>query len=121
MPYHDPSKPYVKYWYASTEGPKVHSFNHSLREENQDRLESEGGACIMYTHFACGFQEGSQLNPRFKALIERLAQKNGWFVPVATLLDYVAEKRGAPHLTPSQRRTLERRWLMHKVRVGGTS
>ena len=33
----------------------VNIFNKCLSNKNQDRLENEGGACIMYTHFADGF------------------------------------------------------------------
>jgi hypothetical protein len=121
MPYHDPTKPYVKYWYASSEGPMINSFNETTREESQDRLEEEGGACIMYTHVACGFQENGKLNPRFRELMTRLAGKNGWFVPVGELLDFLLTQSKNRELTPAQRAKLERRWLMHKIRIGGTS
>jgi hypothetical protein len=53
MPYHDPKRPYVNYWFASSEGPNVEAFNRCIAERNQDRLEEEGGGCFMYTHFAC--------------------------------------------------------------------
>jgi hypothetical protein len=55
MPFHDPDRPFVKYWFASSEGPSVQTFNETLSEANQEKLEAEGGACIMYTHFANGF------------------------------------------------------------------
>jgi hypothetical protein len=58
------------------------------------------------------------LNARFKSLMERLASKNGWFVPVATLLDFLGERRGRTVLTAAQRRDLEWRWLLSKARVG---
>ena len=45
MPYHDPQRPYVNYWYASSEGANVESFVRCLQEPNQERLEDEGGAC----------------------------------------------------------------------------
>jgi len=121
MPYHDPTKPYVKYWYASSEGPVIGSFNETISESNQDRLEEEGGACIMYTHIACGFQERGQVNGRFKDLINRLSKKNGWFVPVSELLDFLHQRNGHIELTPAARRRLETRWLMHKVKTRGTS
>ena len=75
MPYHDPLKPYVNNWFASSDGHDVHAFNRCLAEANQDRLEEQGGACIMYTHFAKGFSEAGQLNPRFQSLMKRLAQE----------------------------------------------
>ncbi|HEY3053333.1 MAG TPA: hypothetical protein VGK04_08095 [Thermoanaerobaculia bacterium] len=118
MPYHDPLRPYVNYWYASSEGSKVSSFNECIRESEQDRLEEEQGACIMYTHFGHGYYEDGKLNARFRSLVERLSRKNGWFVPVTTLLDFLAQKKSAAAITDQQRTRLERRWLLHKIRFG---
>jgi hypothetical protein len=122
MPYHDLERPFVKQWFSSSEGPEVNSFVRTILEEHQDRLEAEGGACIMYTHFAVGFQDArGTVHPRFKQLIERLSKKNGWFVPVATLLDHIRNFRGEHVLTSAERMRMECRWLLHKIRVGGTS
>ena len=118
MPYHDPERPYVHRWFASSEGADVNTFNRCVSEVNQDRLEERGGACIMYTHFASGFFDGGTVNPRFKLLMDRLARKNGWFVPVTTLLDYLSAHRSESVLTATQRRGLERRWLLSKLRIG---
>ncbi len=118
MPYHDPLKPYVNHWFASSDGHDVQAFNECLAEANQDRLEEQGGACIMYTHFAKGFSEAGQLNPRFQEIMTRLSKKNGWFVPVATLLDHLAAVHGRREITDSQRRRLELRWLWEKIAVG---
>lgn len=120
MPYHDPKRPYVKAWFASSEGADVTAFNACLSEANQDRLEAEGGACIMYTHFASGFVEDGRLNPRFEALIRRLAARNGWFVPVTPLLDHLKGPGGPVTITGRQRARLERRWLLSKMRVGSS-
>jgi len=120
MPYHDPMRRWVREWYASSEGSNVARFTATLSEEQQDRLESEGGACIMYTHFGHGFVENGQLHPRFKMLMERLAKKNGWFVPVSTLLDQLRRRHADRSITESQRRALESRWLWEKL-FRGTS
>ncbi len=118
MPYHDSDRPYVNYWFASSNGARVHDFNLCLAERNQDRLEAEGGACIMYTHFANGFTQGGKVEPRFEQLVRRLAAKNGWFVPVSTLLDHLLSVPGRHHITPVERGRLEARWLMLKLFVG---
>lgn len=118
MPYHDPERPYVNYWFASSEGPEVNAFNRCLSERGQDQLEEEGGASIMYTHFACGFYDNGQLNTQFRQLMKRLSTKNGWFVPVVTLLDYLLKLNGHHKIIPSERRQLERRWLKNKLRTG---
>lgn len=116
MPYHDPARPYVNLWFASAEGGTVRSFLPTISEANQDRLEEQGGACIMYTHFAKGFQPGGLLEPRFVELMTRLAAKGGWFVPTATLLDYLVEQRGRHVLSSRERARLERRWLAEQAR-----
>jgi hypothetical protein len=121
MPYHDPRRPYVNYWFASTEGPDVATFCAKLSDANIDRLAAEGGACIMYTHFASGFASGGRLDPRFVRVVRRLSALNGWFVPVTTLLDHLRKQPGQHTLTDRERGRIERRWLAHKVRVRGTT
>ena len=120
MPYHDPIRPCVNAWFASADGGSLDSFNHTISEENQDRLEQDGGACIMYTHFAKGFFHDGQIEPRFRSLMQRLAKKQGWFVPVTTLLDHLAANQGCHKLTPRERAALEWKWLRYKILVGTT-
>jgi hypothetical protein len=117
MPYGDPQRPFVKWWFASSEGATVRSFCETVSEENQDRLEAEGGLCIMYTHFAKGFQDGRGLSSRFRELMARISRKNGWFVPVSTALDQILATRGPHTLTDGERRVLERRWLRDQARA----
>jgi hypothetical protein len=121
MPYHDPQRPYVRYWFASTEGPNVEKFVEKLCDANLDRLVAERGTCIMYTHFAAGFAPHGELDPRFVRVMRRLSSLNGWFVPVTTLLDHLLAANGHHEITDAERSRLERRWLVHKVRVAGTS
>ncbi|MCA9618949.1 MAG: hypothetical protein KC731_08005 [Myxococcales bacterium] len=122
MPYFDPHRPYVTRWFASAEGATVADFNTTIREEAQDRLVAQGGACIMYTHFAKGFQDGSRLDRRFVELMTRLARLDGWFVPTSELLDHIVAHRatvdgsGVHLLTDDERRDLERRWLAQRIR-----
>ncbi len=116
MPYHDSDRPYVNYWFGASDGPRLESFNRLLSEENQDRLEKECGCCIVYTHLGVWFYEDGKLDKRFRESMERLSKKNGWFVPVNTLLDYLMEKNGRHEITNSERSRLERGWLMDKIR-----
>jgi hypothetical protein len=89
-----------------------------LSDANQDRLEAEGGACILYTHFGHDYVANGRINGEFRARIERLSRRAGWFVPASTLLDYLLARRGDAVLSDAQRRELERRWLAHKIRFG---
>ena len=116
MPYQDPDRPYVQYWFASSKGNNVATFNQCLNEESQDRLEEEGGACIMYVHFASHFYLDGQINPRFRFLMERLRKKNGWFVPTSTLLDHIENIRGIHSISPKERSWLERKWLWDQIK-----
>ncbi len=118
MPYHDPRRPFVNDWFASSEGAEVVSFVRCITEEAQDRLESEGGLCVMYTHLACGFVQDGRLEPKFEKLMKRLSQKSGWFVPVSTVLDHLLASRGRHVITEAERSRLERDWLIWKMRNG---
>lgn len=120
MPYSDPSRPYVRHWFCASEGDKAPSFLRAIRESHQDRLEEQGGASIMYTHFGHGYVQDGRLHPEFRRLMERLALKRGWFVPVSTLLDFLVEKQGAMVLSDRERAYLETRWLLEKL-FRGTS
>ena len=118
MPYHDPARPYVEHWFAASEGPNLRSFVNAISEQAQDELEASGGACVMYTHFGAGFEDASRVDAEFARLMRRLAQKDGWFVPVETLLDHIVGLRGPHEITAGERARLERQWLLHKLRVG---
>lgn len=118
MPYHDPSRPFVNRWYAASEGANVNSMNERIAEAAQEQLEAQGGACIMYTHFGHGYTDARAIHPRFRELITRISKRNGWFVPVSTLLDYLSATQGVQVLSDSDRATLEWRWLLHKIRFG---
>ncbi len=120
MPYHDPHRPYVNAWFASTDGANVDRFVAALSEPALDRLESRGGACIMYTHFALGFARDGRLDPRFAATMRRLSERNGWFVPVSTLLDHLRAAKGDHMLRDDERERLERRWILDRLRHRGT-
>lgn len=120
MPYHDTSKPFVRYWFSSSEGRDISIFNQCISESRQDQLEVEGGACIIYTHFAKGFMEQGGLNSRFKILLKRLSAKKGWFVPVSEVLDYLLQVHGHHEITDRERKRLELKWFLHKLIIGGT-
>ena len=120
MPYQDLTKPYVNYWFASSEGNNVKMFNKCLSDKNQDRLEEEGGACIMYTHFADGFCQNGKLSEQFKRQMKRLSKKDGWFVTVSTLLEFLKKENKTQIIDNNQRRKLEWKWLFNKLILGST-
>jgi len=120
MPYHDPLRPYVNFWFSSSDGCNVDTFNRLLNEENQRRLESEGGVCIVYTHFANGFVKDGKVNPVTVSLLNGLSKREGWFVPVSMLLDYLREQRASNLCPVSEKRKMEYFWFISKM-IHGSS
>ena len=121
VPYHDASKPFVQQWFAGAEGASLPAFVATLAEANQQRLEDEGGLCIMYTHLGAGFYRSGRIDPAFERLMRQMAARNGWFAPVATVLDHLRASQGEWELGERERRSLEWRWLGEKIRARKTS
>ena len=88
MPYHDPEKPYVNYWFSYSDGFGIDGFNNLITKDHVDKLVKARGACIAYTHFAHGFVREGKLNKTFQLRISYLVSKpGGWFIPASELLD----------------------------------
>ena len=121
LPYRDPQRPFARYWFTSSEAADSKSFDRLLRLENQDRLEREGGVCIVYTHFgADGFVQGDQVNPWTKELLTALSERQGWFVPVTVLLDHLRTQQRSALLSPFERLRMETVWIAPKLIHGTT-
>jgi len=119
MPYHDPRRPYVRFWFSSSDADNLDTFCRLLSDDAQDRLVGSGGACIAYTHFGFGFAKDGRPDPRFARVVERLAGLPGWFVPVSTLLDHLRSYDGwQPDPGRGPLRSLRRRWVLSKLRRG---
>jgi hypothetical protein len=92
MPFHDPRRPFINYWFASSDGSNCRRFLRLLAHERVDQLERERGACVVYTHFAAGFarlRDGSyRLDHRFETLAREIARRGScWFPTASQLLD----------------------------------
>jgi hypothetical protein len=121
MPYHDPLRPFVNNWFASTSGYDCKEFCRKVTKDNVLHLEEEGGACIMYTHFGKDFYKDGHLNPQFKEAMEFLATRNGWFVPPDIVLDYLVSWGRGKDISAAMRSELEWKWLKYKATIGKTS
>lgn len=122
VPYHDPARPYVNWWFAATHAPTLGPFLDLFDPERLDRLEAEGGMCIVYTHFGVDFAPDGILDRRFVRAMEGLAARKGWFAPVSTVLDHVrAHRSGDGLLDDRSRSKMERRWITDQVRARGAS
>jgi len=118
MPYHNPKKPYVNFWFSSSDGHDVEAFNRLLSKKNIDKLEKENGACIVYTHFANGFVDNGKVNPITKDLLTQLSKREGWFIPVSTLLDYLASQRISHQIFLREIIKMETTWFFYKIKYG---
>jgi len=74
-----------------------------ISEANLDRLEADGGACIMYTPLRLGFFDG-RIHSRFAELMTRLARRNGCLYRSRALGLSKGKARRRFGLAPSQRR-----------------
>lgn len=119
MPYHDPRRPFVRYWFSGSNGSGTEAFCRLISEKNQDRLEREGGCCIVYTHLGSTFYP---LRADLKYLLRRLSERQGWFVPVTPLLENIGMQRNWT-TTADRRMTfrlMQLRWLAHQVGARST-
>lgn len=110
MPYHDPSRPLVRYWFSSADAEDAPAFADLLHLRRQQALEADGGFSIVATHFGKGYVRNSQVHPLVQERLEMLAQRPGWFPTVGDLLDWLRERRGADGLPAGEWRRMQWRW-----------
>jgi hypothetical protein len=120
MPYRLPDMPYVNYWFPTSNGANRDAFDELLKPENLDRLEREGGVCLVYAHLGAGsFNKGGAVHPRFEARVRELSARNGWFVPASEILDYLRRQpswKGT--LTYRERVRSDLSFILYRISAG---
>jgi hypothetical protein len=116
--YRDPTTPFVNFWFSASHAYDVEAFNALLAPERQEALERDGGVSIVTTHVAKGFVDGGVVHPVTRKLLESMAGRNGWFVPVSTLLDHLRAQQYGKQLGWFARLAMELRWARGAVRRG---
>jgi hypothetical protein len=113
MPYHDPARPFVKFWFAATTASSPRYFRQNFTPAAIERLIEAGGLCIAYTHFGAQFATDGQLDEYFKTTIESIAARDPWVAPVYNVLDYLRQggDPAARQLSAFARQRLELRWM----------
>lgn len=113
FPYRLPDKPYVNYWFPTADGDRVREFYELLKSENLDKLDREGGVCLVYAHLGSGsFNKDGGVDPRFETRIKELVSRNGWFVPASEILDHLMKQPSwSGDLTLWERMHLDTRYL----------
>jgi hypothetical protein len=91
FPFHDPRRPFVKYWFINSDGANFDKFMELTNNKNMEKLEIEKGTTIIYTHFANGFchRNGGKysLKKPFKDRMSGIRARNGWFATASQILD----------------------------------
>lgn len=118
-PYRLDSTPEVRGWFSTTDVPDVHAFHRLVHRDAIDGLEARGGVCILSTHLGKGFVRDGRVDPEVDAVLEYVASRPGWFVPVSTVLDHLRDQRGGDEV-PLGRVALARlelRFLLSELRA----
>ena len=115
MPYHDPSRPLVRYWFSASDAEDEYEFKRLYTRERLDRLEQDGGFSILATHLGKGFVRDGEVEPDTGRLFEEISERNGWFPTVAQLLDFLRDARGSDQLPRIEWRRMQWRWARDLV------
>jgi len=107
--------PFVKNFFITCDADNVEEFNALLNEKNQEKLEKERGVCIISTHFGKGFIEEGKINSQTKYLLEKIREKNGWFVPVSVALDFLKDHNINNRILYNEIFSLELKWFLHSL------
>jgi hypothetical protein len=120
FPYHLDDKPYVNYWFPTSNGDRIREFSELLKTENLERLEREGGVCLVYAHLGAGsFNRGDRVDPRFEERIRELVAHNGWFVPASQILDYLQQQPSwTGQLSLREKVRIESRYIVGQLLPG---
>lgn len=112
MPYRDPSRPLVRYWFSCADAENARAFASLLHPRRQEQLEMGGGFCIVATHFGKGFAEGGMVNPLVRDRLEMLAHRSGWFPTVGELLDWLLAHRESEAIPDHEWSRMQWRWAI---------
>ena len=99
-PYRVESTPWVQYWFSTSDAPDVDAFRRLVTPENIERLEAEGGVCILSTHLGKGFVRDGMVDPGVERALRDLAGRSGWFAPVSDILDHLLARRDDTRARP---------------------
>jgi hypothetical protein len=111
IPYHDPSRACVNWWFSAADAENCTAFNRLLCVGAQRQLEERGGIAIVATHFGKGFVSNGHVNSTTEQLLISLSRRPGWFVPVGQLLDWLRDSRVGGHIPAAEWRNMQWRWI----------
>jgi hypothetical protein len=100
MPYRDAARPLISWWFSSSDAEGVAEFNELIHPRRQERLQRDGGFCVVATHFGKDFVRHGVVNPVTRARLEELSRRPGWFTTTGQLLDWLRARREGTHESP---------------------
>jgi hypothetical protein len=117
MPYRDPARPLVPWWFSASDANSVDEFNALIHPSNQDRLERDGGFCIIATHLGKDFVKNGVVNDVTRSRLTELSRRQGWFPTTGELLDWLRSQQGdtAGALPSGEWRAMQWRWAADLV------
>ena len=116
IPYHDPTRNFVRWWFSGSDAENCSEFNQLLRPDRQERLERERGCCIVATHIGRGYVRDGQVDRLARKRLESLVSRPGWFGPVSTLLDHFRTNNASGQLTSEEWERMQWKWARDIVR-----
>jgi len=111
--YEPKKKEYLNYCFITADADNVEEFNHLFSEKNQNSLINNRGICIISTHFGKGFVSKGKLNNETQRLLKNISHKNGWFVPVDKVLDFLNGQPKSKGINSSAIKKMEMKWFIH--------
>jgi len=115
MPYRDPSRPLVAWWFSASDAEDAAAFCRLISPARQERLEREGGACIVATHFGKGFAKDGRVANEVRDRLEMLAGLLGLYPTVGELLDWLRARRQEDVLPRREWRRMQWVWARDLV------
>jgi hypothetical protein len=110
LPYRDPSRPLVRWWFSAADAEDADAFCALLGHQRQERLERENGLCIVATHFGKGFAQDGRVARAVEERLRELAGRNGWFPTVGEMLDWMRARQTEDVLSPAEWRRMQWTW-----------
>jgi hypothetical protein len=116
LPYQDPRRPLVNWWFSAADAEHCVAFNRLLRSRAQDQLEREGGVAIVATHFGKAFVKDARVHDETARLLQEMSRRPGWFVPVGELLDWLRDHGTGGPVPAAEWSRMQWYWLRDLVR-----
>ena len=116
MPYRDPRRPDVQWWFSSSHADNARTFVRSLKRARLDRLESEGGVCILTTHLGKGYSTAGKVDRAVEERLRDIADRKGWFCTVSECLDWLRNRNERETLPATQWRRMQWQYAWDTLR-----